>query len=142
MSIVSWKREFYKGSLPLAAKTELGAIDHSLLKWTGLSTENLTKHGLQHGLRRVAEQWVYNQVTRACFEVSSNECALCYHNDTIRADPWECDTCSLAIVSSACGRGDSPYQHWVQTSDNLPMVAALTQARERAVSHLDAPAQK
>jgi len=46
MTIKTWKEEFYKVK-PSKRMSKVEAIQHSLLKWQGLTKSNLKKHGVK-----------------------------------------------------------------------------------------------
>lgn len=123
MSINSWKKEYYKGRVKTAARDAMAATEHSLLKWTGLSYDNLKKHGL--------EKWscgiIANPQTRAEFSVGNDECALCQYSTYGDEYGISCKVCPLARSSDdmTCYDCDSPYRVWERTGDNAPMVQAL-----------------
>lgn len=126
MSINSWKKEFYQGRVQDAARDVVKATEHSIVKWTGLSEENLLKHGLIKDPDYFNRDNIINPKTLGRFEVGEGECALCQYDS--HASEWDCCACPLPKVGAECRRDDSPYQRWVRTGNNKPMLAALKRA--------------
>ncbi len=125
----SWEKEFYPFTAEEACYTELQAVDHSILKWKGLTKENLEKHDLvkEHdGLRIIGHNPYFD------LRISAKTCALClrYNNDGC------CDGCPLAEVrgdincSESIDGENSPFDHWVGTGNPQPMIEWLEKARE------------
>ncbi len=121
MSINSWKAEFYKGRVKHAARNAVSATEHSIVKWTGLSPENLKKHGLIQ-----SDDMLINEATQGMFQVGVSECALCEYDTDM------CSMCPLDAVGAGCSERNSPYHVWWQTGDNKPMMKALQKALKYA----------
>ena len=134
MSIKTWKAEFYKVK-PKATMTDLVAIRHCLLKWTGLKKSNLAKHGLEAQYGDILDD---HAIKNIWFEIDSNNCALCIKH---MVPENSCDNCPLAIINnglSCCSDGSeqndvSPYGQWCDNNDPKPMIALLKKA-EKAYS--------
>lgn len=82
MSLKSWKAEFYPVSADKATESGLTAVRHSVLKWSGLSTEALEKHGIKvdafSDLRsRNGGSFAIDTSTCACCESVTNTCSAC-----------------------------------------------------------------
>jgi len=127
MSINSWKKEFYpKNASKRMTKKE--AIEHSLLKWTGLVLKNLKKHDL---LVDLGGNLADNEGKD--FEIYAGTCALCvkYYKDTDSyfSDESTCGTCplfqSLGHPCDQFDEGESPYHSWIRRADPKPMIKAL-----------------
>lgn len=120
MSVSSWRGEFY----PLSAFQATGCnpIEHSVLKWRGLSKENLVKHGLVADMEMVCITEPVSSMKRKigdCFMISDYTCALCALTDN-------CSQCALSIFACAeCNQHDSPWLMFLKTGDPQPMVEAL-----------------
>lgn len=114
MSITSWKKEFY----PKDARKVRGikaAIDHSVLKWTGLLKKNLAKHKLSTlFFGDIRDDDCYT------FSVDSDSCALCskYYNPA-----QECSNCPYTIVKGQPCYKD--YWEWVDNNNARPMLKSL-----------------
>ncbi len=92
MSLATWEKEFYPITASKCKKKD--ALDHSILKWTGLLPKNREKHGMtiKHksvGLRR------YNYITseeNGELVIRDVSCALCIIFDDCADCPLlECD---------------------------------------------------
>ena len=125
MSINSWKQEFYQGRLRDAARDPVKATEHCIVKWTGLTPANLKKHDL---IKDLNQDSVVNPKTNGRFTVGGAECALCLYDSTHSLH--RCCACPLTKVGALCRNGDSPYQRWVRTGNNQPMLVALKKALE------------
>lgn len=130
MSIISWKKEFYKGRLREAARDPLCATEHSLRKWTGLRAEHLKAHGLV-----VSDGSILNPSTKIEFGIDSSTCALCVmcmgDNDYV-----SCRHCPiLQVTGKRCdGDSQSPYLVWYREGDPEPMIATLTVVRDKLLA--------
>jgi hypothetical protein len=136
MSLETWKAEFY----PVEAKDVPAdkAVEHSLTKWRGLRSENLTKHELCVGSRRhlTVITDVDQDVSGNAFRISAGTCALCIHYDNLIVR--HCTLCPLAIVrmNTECdepmthgeSEGYPPYQYFVTKHDPEPMIQWLEKA--------------
>jgi hypothetical protein len=117
MSLKTWKRIH----LPVPAsriKTWLGALNHSLRKWTGAEAANIRKHQLSLGDKTVLVERIY----------TGGECALCL------LAPENCSGCPLyesrgKVRCDISIQGQSPYSAWIFNHDPRPMIAALTKAK-------------
>ena len=106
MTIATWKAEFY---IQDADKVlfEDEALQHSILKWTGLLKENLNKHGLT-----VVQGCVSDKNTlRGYMPIVGNNCALCQVNEF----------CALCVLGG-CGE---EYEHFLNDNDPTPMLDLL-----------------
>jgi len=144
MSLQTWKAEFYPVEADQCPIDQ--AVAHSLLKWKGLTAENLAKHGV--------ERWPDSNNIGAeddTLWIGSESCALCHHFHT--DDPQEnehgdetfCLECPLAIARDgfACDNhrhneageyieSESPWHAFThENRDPQPMIFWLTQAQEK-----------
>lgn len=106
MTIATWKAEFY---IQDADKVlfEDEALQHSILKWTGLLKENLNKHGLT-----VVEGCISDENTlKWHMQINSYNCALCQVNEF----------CALCVLGG-CGK---EYEHFFNNGDPVPMLELL-----------------
>ena len=126
MSKESWLAEFY----PVPARDFEGdALDHSILKWTGLLIENLNKHEV------TLEAAVVCTETEAFLEINSDSCVLC-----IRYVSTFCAMCPIVKVRGArCDEmtetekekgsiADAPYQQMASYNNAQPMLDLLEEA--------------
>lgn len=115
MSIESWKQEFYPVPAEEAATGNVAALKHSIVKWHGLRSENLKKHGLVFmGVHSIG-------TTEGNAEqlVCSDSCALCVLANS------NCDRCVLTKVRSTCG---ASWRNWTLKQAPEPMIAQLEHA--------------
>lgn len=127
MNLQDWKAKWY----PISAQacSAEGAIDHSILKWTGLLPEN--REGLKLWLWGGALQ----DPDGAVFEVNATTCALCaIHFDSYASEP--CADCPLSKSRGGvpCDRGSptevrSPWRAWAGLGEPQPMLDALHKAK-------------
>lgn len=127
MAIKKWKAIYFPGDLKgveEASKDAMLAANHSLNKWRGLSPEILSEYKLS----RRSECILQNG--SVVFEVDEAECALCAYDD-LNTMSGSCNVCPLRHVSEiTCAEDNSPYQYWINTGDNGPMVDALEKTVE------------
>jgi hypothetical protein len=131
MSLETWRNEFY----PLAAefvKERMPAIEHSILKWTGLKKENLAKHGML----LVGKSLRGTTVEGGSLWISSHNCALCqlYYDRTLLDT---CAACPLSLARGGTNCGErrmyeeiSPWNALTDNANPLPMLAALEEAKK------------
>ena len=110
MSLETWIKEFY----PISAQccNEEDALKYSLLKWEGLTEENLKKHKLSKennkaGIFYELGQWM---------NIGIQDCVLCskyYDND--------CKGCPFGEKFGCL----SHYDRWIKDGNALPMIRAL-----------------
>lgn len=137
MSVVTWKAEFYPVEAEDAARgaEPQQAMEHSLLKWIGLTKSNLEKHGLFK-----KNNWTVLWDGDGQFVVSTDTCALClrYHfslakslNNTPR-NP--CADCPLVKVRGIpCDKSEdcmvrSPFTAWATYGNPMFMLSLLVEA--------------
>jgi hypothetical protein len=129
MSIKTWKSFFYPKSALNASTSPLKAIDHSILKWSGLSKKTLRKHGLIR-LRRV----IYCNIEQ--ISIDDITCALCvyaennlkhYNIESIDDYCQYCQYCPIKIhTKKPCY---SQYSKFISTGNTLPMLTLLKKTR-------------
>lgn len=128
MSLKTWMKEFYK--VPSnRVKSDIEALDHSILKWEGLREENLEKHNLVH----IANSPFITELgTDDSFMVDSRSCALC-HLYLLS----ECEGCPL-YISLSNAMCNNVYRGFFIHGNVLPMQDALEVAkREYLEEHKD-----
>jgi hypothetical protein len=136
MSLKTWKSEFYK--VPAnEVKSDIEALDHSILKWDGLSEVNLEKHRLyydkDYGFIVGLDSDYFDGDGR--LDIDSSNCALCQ----LHLSPT-CENCPLykALGNQKCDDTGMPYLEFLDDGNVLPMQAALEVAkREYLEGHKD-----
>lgn len=132
MSLESWKEEFYPVEASKCSREE--ALNHSLLKWSGLKKENLDKHGLTFLMGDI----LYGDLrTGQLFQIDASTCALCYHHRCENEDEELCATCPLSIArgGASCDRflpdeHRTPFGRWCGKADPIPMLEVMAAAKE------------
>ena len=122
MSLQTWKQEFFPIE-PSKRMTKKQAINHSILKWTGLTKGNLKKHGVVQNGNEIRYGWDWMDIT-------SGSCALCvkYLDGEWVDQLGACKRCPLAQhLGHPCeGVGSNrPYSKWLDTGNANPMIKAL-----------------
>lgn len=130
MSLKSWKQEFYPITAKSAARgSMIKAIEHSLLKWKGLSPSNIKKHGISLSM---GLYWTYLEDDQGYLSITASSCALCekYYDGMVR-----CQKCPLYLVrdNTPCdrmmeGESVSPYGIFQDYGNPRPMVRFLKKA--------------
>jgi hypothetical protein len=131
VTLETWKQEFYPIKAEQAAeKGDVAAVEHSLVKWKGLRTKNLVKHGLVRGSGTIRERSGCTDVDYE-FYIDWSSCALC------QMHPKQCATCPLAQhLRMSCdgsvryeqhpnNHGLAPFSTYSIYGDPEPMIAAL-----------------
>jgi hypothetical protein len=108
MTLQTWKAEFYTIEAEEATDTTLIAAQHSLMKWRGLTTENLERHGL---VKEGESRYIWNGWGDR-FAVDGYSCALCSLFDS------HCPDCPLRIC-------EHEYRTWYEKDDPKPMISSL-----------------
>ena len=129
MSLREWKKTYY----PVPAdqiKTQAAAVDHSILKWSGLRSKVLQEYGVER-----YESLLYVEQEDRGFVVATKTCALCCLDSREVATP-ACTTCPLYKSRgnvSCAGRCDheevSPYAAFTEEGDPEPMLIELHKAK-------------
>lgn len=120
MSMETWEQEFYKkdASEPM---TEKESIEHSILKWQGLSKKNLKKHKLEQFFDLLEDK------DGDGFDIDDSSCALCQKY-------VECSSCPLKKESTEEGCV-TEYLAFLNTGDNFPMLKRLGKALKNLDIH-------
>lgn len=137
MSIKTWKDKYYPiNATKVKKKDQLGAIEHSLLKWKGLKPKALEKHGLfgdEDGIRAIGST---DCEPENYLDVNGDTCALCHITN------MSCHTCPITIATgNRCdlSRWDnpSPFKVWQTDQNPKPMIAVL----KKTLKHYQAKAK-
>lgn len=129
-NLQTWMNEFY----PIPANSKLSekkAIEHSILKWTGLLPENLEKHNVHKGYG----SYILDSNSKR-FDISGITCALCekYYIDSDEEEAFltvdsACENCPLyKKLGFGCGEGTvekDPWRKFVLDSDPELMIKNL-----------------
>jgi len=121
MSLESWKNEFY----PVEASkdhSDIAAIEHAILKWTGYTEENLKKHEL------TSDGAVITDSDNNVVIFATNSCSLC-----LKYWANDCDKCPLYLIGESCISSHhesniSPYRKTMNNSDPSYILDALKKA--------------
>ena len=121
MSLASWKEEFYP--TPAYACPCNQALEHSILKWTGLLPENLEKHQVF-----LEAHYLHDAESPNCaLRIDGDSCALCVHycaEGICRSE----EACPILLVTGAdCSRA---YQEFVYQGQASPMLDLLNRVEE------------
>ena len=123
MSLASWKEEFYPVRASNCPREQ--ALEHSILKWTGLLPENLEKHGVVK-----SSYYIETPDKAEDLLIDESSCALCQHHYHCRSEE---DPCPIVLVTgTTC---DSHYDRFIYRNQVTPMLDLLRQVKEA----LDAP---
>lgn len=118
MSLESWKAKFYP--VPAEQTTVEKAAEHSLLKWRGLTKDQLHRH------KPVKQQDSGRGIREAngpgAFVVNAQSCGDC---PLAKHLGHPCD-------ENADGGPGGPYQKWLETGDPRPMIRALSVVAQAA----------
>lgn len=148
MSLETWKAEFYPTPAEVISDP-VEAIEHSILKWTGLLDDNLRKHAVRKTWQAVQLEDVSNY--GKFFRVSSSTCALCSlflnsgfsdddndeHDDDNDEHDDDCPACPLvkagylSCLRCSSDASENAFEHWALTGDAEPMLEALETALAR-----------
>lgn len=132
MSVATWLNEFYP--IPVSAVTKERALDQAILKWDGLTPENLAKHKcfLTSGYVMSMEGIDIK------FRINGTTCALCYHY--IKKDKG-CTECPIpqrhkeaSITEERCR---TEYQIFWFIQDPNPMRQLLARAKQNQIKCAD-----
>ena len=129
MSLSEWEKIYY----PVPAdqiKTQAEALDHSILKWSGLRPKVLRAHGIvRYG------NALYDEEEGSRFEVAGQTCALC-DLDSREVATNDCTTCALykSRGNVACAipcvyEETSPYEDFGRDGNPEPMLFELHKAK-------------
>ena len=124
MSVDTWINEFMSIEADEVEGNNEDYLNHSIKKWYGLQSENLSKHNMKVGnvdYFSVIEDNEGNTVT-----IGSPSCALCVHH---MMDG--CGSCPIVrFKGHTCDesgeKGElSSWDEWVQNKDPKPMIVLL-----------------
>lgn len=132
MSVETWKQEFYPTEAEDNIDDDTMALNHCIVKWKGLTEDNLKKHNLK-------KLWCDDDIVGIDgkkFSVNQNTCALCqiYYTD------W-CAGCPLIKMGfTMCGGDDpgrnDPYSDFYENNNPQPMIEALEKTLEFVKNNL------
>ena len=131
MSLDTWKQEFYPVPASEVENDQVAATEHSLRKWRGLTTENLTRHDLACTPPEIYDANPGKTHDYFCF--GEYTCALCRHYfKSPDDDTPTCVTCPLyeTLQGHTCDYDGQPYSVWIRTGDPQPMITALEETLE------------
>lgn len=136
MSLKSWKAEFYPEPADEAVQDAVGAVEHSLRKWRGLTKGALERHELKKDLNYIRDAQEH-------LVIDAESCALCQIYIVSGQDIDDrCGGCPLMVVRGGVRCDDetedepySPYHGWSWAGpwDPGPMVEWLEKALELAI---------
>lgn len=131
MSIKTWKLVYYPETAKQASKDPLKALDHSILKWSGLSKKVLKEHGIE---ARGTILLSIDTGFEVFFDVDGDTCALCeYASASDVYSPNPCVRCP--IVMHTGNNCSTEYTKFRRDGETRPMLALLKKTRK---SHLAA----
>lgn len=122
MTLQTWKAEFYPVRANTIADTR-EAILHSIQKWSGLTKENLDKHGCRIDNGDIVDE-------SDVLSITTSSCALCnlfYCHRTCKACPLQ-NVREERCDEERWDEEDSPYHQWTGAGDPEPMLAWLNKA--------------
>ena len=124
MSLKTWKEEFYPIE-PSSTFSKKEAIEHSILKWTGLLPENMSKHNLQ-----VRVGSIIDIPNAESLSIDTTTCALCrlFYIEDDNGDI--CEDCPLMdYLDMRCddteNEDGSPYGEFCETGNPEKMISSL-----------------
>ena len=127
MSFASWKEEFYPVSADECSHDQ--ALEHSILKWTGLLPENLEKHGMVR-----LDNCIESLSRDGWLLIDGGSCALCWYHHSSKNGCWTFgDPCPIMSVTGKTCEAD--YKKFVEEGQVTPMLSLLLRVKEA----LDAP---
>ena len=128
MSLETWKAEFYPVEADKATGSDMEALDHSIVKWTGLLKNNLEKHGVEK--ERLRERLIIfgTDFGTDAFIVNGTSCALCRKYTKVRDDEPDCNECPIwRMTGLNCERKFASFALW---DDARPMLTLLKRAKK------------
>lgn len=121
MSLQTWKEEFYPTEAG-SPEAQASPIEHSLIKWKGLTKENLDKHAVK---KTEGYIWIGDDNNSLC--IDSDSCSLCLKARSIRSlkqSSLMCEECEIhKNLNEEC---DIEYATWCRTGDPTTMISLLT----------------
>lgn len=144
MSVETWKADFY--AVEACDTDQADAVAHSLQKWQGLTTDNLSKHGVRlDDFGWVVEKGVEKATKELAVVINGSTCALCHHylveggvDENYDYEESPCEMCPLykARGNVACDKErmdehEAPwYEFRTESKDPNPMIFWLQKAVE------------
>lgn len=133
MSMQSWKEQYYP--VPARDVSAEDALDHSILKWSGLTTKALEEHKVFLSSNKILQ--AHGPQDTDCIRIDSFSCALCEHFN-YHHDLGKCGNCPLTKVRGLpCDEapsdeaiGTTPWFKFKVGSDPQPMIDLLNKAKE------------
>lgn len=125
MSVDTWINEFMSIEADEVEGNNEDYLNHSIKKWYGLQSENLSKHKMKVG--GVDYFSVIEDNEGKTVVVGSQSCALCVHH----LDDGSCGSCPIVrFTGRACDESDendemSPWGEWVKNKNPKPMIVLL-----------------
>ncbi len=138
MSFKTWKAKYYPVPSSEATGSDLEALDHAILKWSGLTPKILAEHGLS------TENGALFCHSQGVFEIETSTCALCERRN-------DCHTCPILLVAGcSCSgsniaephkkRGDDVFGPFCDQGNPVPMQKHLAKTRELLIANAKATA--
>lgn len=130
MSVDTWINEFMSIEADEVEGNNEDYLNHSIKKWYGLQSENLSKHKMKVG--GVDYFSVIEDNEGKTVVVGSQSCALCVHH----LDDGSCGSCPIVrFTGRACDESDekdemSPWGEWVKNKNPKPMIVLLEETLE------------
>lgn len=122
MSIDTWIAEFYPVSAVEAAKgNDMELTEHALRKWTGLTKENLDRHGINTPKSGdITEMVGVNDITKT-FSVAGSNCAMCIKHSTHGYESMiKCAQCPIVKATGVKCTDGHTEQRWATVGVELP----------------------
>ena len=122
MSFATWIEEFYP--VPADDCPREQALEHSILKWTGLLPENLEKHGVQK-----CASYVQDPDWSDWLRIDATSCALCSHywRSTLGCKHEAAPCPVVRVTGNTC---DARYLEFITSGQATPMLDLLRQVKE------------
>jgi hypothetical protein len=122
MSITTWKKDFYPVSARNANISHIKALDHSILKWSGLHDKILK----QYGLYAKYDELFDLETNKVVFNIDGSTCALCLYDNTVENDE-PCSICPITVYAKkTCG---VEYRFFKMTNSPKAMLTLLKKTR-------------
>jgi hypothetical protein len=116
MSLETWKAKFLPVDTHKCKKKD--AVAHSLLKWSGLRTAAIRRHGV----RCLYDAYISDEHGNE-LRIDADNCALCHWHLDVRESPDECKTCpGYKANGKECV---DAYRKFSQTGETAPMIRWL-----------------
>lgn len=126
MSLDTWKAEFYP--IPADQVPVEDALDHSIKKWSGLTKENMEKHGVRFVESYCCLTTDSDVAFNPVLGIDAGTCALCLHHLKTK-----CKTCPIVLHTgdqeARCNKQYRAFAHEF-AQDPIPMVNLLNSVKE------------